>query len=125
MKLTVCAAAAAAIAIATPTLAQERWLRVTRGTDNSVFFIDVTTFIETPDGIDVWVDQRNGVGIGHLLQQWSYRCKERQSTVLSTTRYSDTGSVVFSKSQRKSVAEYTPVVPDTVVETIMGLLCKP
>lgn len=116
-------------AITSSTYAAE-WVKVYE--DNGVtIMVDNLSIQQSADAVTVWErfkykgTQSNpkisGKKISHSVSREMYRCADRSSATLSRVVYDSYGNVL--QSGNWSIPIFSPVVPDTLGEAVLDVLC--
>lgn len=100
------------------------WYRLSRsGAQDSVTFIDESSLSVSPQGTRrawMYIINKDKSSTKYLE---SVKCKARESGTLSSITYTGDGKV--TNSYNVKIPEYTPVIPETVGETMLNAICSP
>ncbi|WP_331693895.1 surface-adhesin E family protein [Pandoraea sputorum] len=117
-------------AITSSTYAAE-WIKAYE--DNGVtIMVDNLSIQQSADSVTMW--QRfqykgtpsnpkiSGKKVSHTVSRAMYRCADRSSATLSRVVYDSYGNVL--QSGNWSIPIFSPVVPDTLGEAVLDVLCQ-
>lgn len=100
------------------------WYRLSMsGDEDSVTFIDESSLSVSPQGTRrawMYIINKDKSSTKYLE---SVKCKARESGTISSITYAKGGKV--TNSYNVKVPEYTPVIPETVGETMLNAICSP
>ncbi|MFO0995309.1 MAG: hypothetical protein U1F33_01400 [Alphaproteobacteria bacterium] len=114
--------------------ARAEWVKVSEagGTQAADIYLDPATIRINGEKRKVWslwdfkVEQKSGAKkYRSALEQREYDCREEQTRMTSFIWYAGqmgSGSVIHSES---SLTRWEPVVPGSIGETSLNILCKP
>ena len=120
-------AACACLCIAGPALAE--WVQVDTSADGAVWYMDPVRSRTVGNHRQAWVKvdhtRDRSVAYRSSLELFSYNCDARTSRILSFTDYDSMGKVMRTQTQPDYGYEtgYSPVVPDSIGETLMNRAC--
>ena len=122
------ASAAICVAAATPCLAAH-WLGFSKvGSDSVIPFIDADTFGKRGPIATFWIQYVHNpstlaAGDSYVVTvKQAYNCAKRTSESLTATHYGKGGIVLFTNATPTAATE---VVPDSLAEGILEVVCKP
>jgi hypothetical protein len=104
------------------------WQYVDKGSDGSVLYVDNASIVRSRNRGQAWVefDYSKVKSVRHRSSKelWKFNCVARTSFTASWVDYAVNGSVIRSRSPIETEYDYKPVVPDSLGETVMELVCN-
>ena len=117
----------AAFALCSATAAQASdWYMFERGKDGAVFYADRESHKREGQFVSTWVKiDLSAVKTASYVeakQIWKFDCQSKRSITLSSTAYFQDGRSE-TRDNIDNPRAYSPVVPDSIAETLMTALC--
>lgn len=113
---------------AAPAAAQSEWVRVTSGTNNTVWLVRKTDAVnETNWKPSVWVkadaSKSSAVKWRTLMSFMRFDCSAQSHTTLQDIQYSPAGETTYNRTYAPYEQSEIPTPPDTVIYAVAKKVC--
>ena len=103
------------------------WVEATKGHDGRIVYLDIDSIRRSGDDVRVWVmhdlSKVKSERARRVKYQLAYKCADETLFTASVVSYAPNGDVLRSEQPIETRYDYKPVVPDTIGESLMKLVC--
>lgn len=119
--------AVAIAAFAAPTNAAV-WRHLTTNDPGGAVYYDASSIRRVGNNVRLWIkvdhSRDRSTRVRLTLELWSYNCDARTTLAISSYNYLPDGTVLSQRTLYDDPADYTPVIPESVAETAMQMVCQ-
>ncbi|MEA3031850.1 MAG: hypothetical protein QOG13_3175 [Sphingomonadales bacterium] len=118
---------AALATVATPAEAAD-WRYLTANAVGGQVYYDATSIQRTGNKARLWIrvdhSRDRSTRAREVRELWSYDCGAQTTLALSSISYLPNGAILAQRVLADDPFDYTPVIPESIAETAMRLVCR-